>query len=122
MESHMQSSCILARSSNLTRTLPSTLSSARVYISPVLSNFFKLPVAEPKLFSISFFSYVRSSCSTWASFSCSVQLEVVVVGILRAEPATDSYGVPDRLPSLEVLAVGVWLSEGVVRLEMVVRP
>ena len=47
---------------------------------------------------------------------------MVAAGILRAGPVTNSYGVPDKLSSLEVLAVGVWLSEGVVRLEMVLRP
>lgn len=50
-----------------------------------------------------------------------MQREVVVVGMLRAGRATNSYGVPDKLSSLE-LAVGVWLSEGVVRLEMMLRP
>ena len=106
----------------MSRTLPATLSSVRIYISSALNNFFKLPVAEPKLVPTNFFAYVRSSSSTWESFPPSVQREVVVVGILRAGRATNSYGVPDRLSSLEVLAVGVWLSEGVVRLEMVLRP
>ena len=41
---------------------------------------------------------------------------VVVVGILRGGLATNSYGVPARLSSLLVLAVGVWLSDGVARL------
>ena len=41
---------------------------------------------------------------------------VVVVGILIGGLATNSYGVPARLSSLLVLAVGVWLSEGVARL------
>ena len=119
MERHTQSSCVLARLADRPRTLPATLSSKRIYISPVLNNFFKLPVAEPKLRPTDFFSYVRSSSSICASFPSSVQREVVVVGILRAGPATNSYGVPDRLSSLEVLAVGVWLSEGVARLDMV---
>ncbi len=108
MESSTQFSCLLAPLTDLSRTLPATLSSHRFYISPVLSSFFKLPVAaEPKLVPTNFFSYVRSSSSAWASFPPSVQWDVVVVGILRAGRATNSYGVPDRLSSLEVLAVGV---------------
>lgn len=104
------------------RTLPATLSSERIYISPALSNFFKLPVAEPKLVPTNFFSYAESSSSNWAGFPPSMPREVVVAGILRAGRATNSYGVPDKLSSLEVeLAVGVWLSEGVVRLEMMLR-
>ena len=122
MESRTQSSCILVRSADMSRTLPATLSSVRIYISSAVNNFFKLPVAEPKLIPTHFLSYVWSSSSTGASFPPSVQREVVVVGMLRAGRATNSYGVPDRLSSLEVLAVGVWLSEGVVRLEMVLRP
>lgn len=122
MESRTQSSRILACLIDVSCTLPATLSSERIYISPVPNNFFKLPVAEPKLIPTNFFSYVRSLCSTWASFPPSVPREVVVVGMLRAGRAMNSYGVPDRLSSLEVLAVGVWLSEGVVRLEMVLRP
>ena len=122
MESRTQSSCTLARLTAMSRTLPATLSSERIYISPVLNNFSKLPVAEPKLVPTVFFSYVRSFSSTWVTFPHSVLREVVVVGILRAGRATNSYGVPDRLSSLEVLAVGVWLSDGVVRLEMVLRP
>ena len=117
-----QSSCMIVCLVDSSRTLLATLSSERSYISLVLSNFFKLPVAEAKLVPTNFFSYVRSSSSTWASFLPLVQWEVVAVGILRAGRATNSYGVPDRLSSLEVLAVGVWLSEGVVRLEMVLRP
>ena len=105
---------------DISRTLPATLPSERIYISPALNSFFKLPVAELKLVSIDFFSYVRSSSAAWASFP-SVRWEMVVAGILRAGRVTNSYGVPDRLSSLEVLAVGVWLSEGVVRLEMVLR-
>ena len=103
------------------RTLPATFPSEQIYISPALNNFFKLPVAELKLVPMDFFSYVRSSSSAWASFP-SACWEMVVVDILRAGRVTNSYGVPDRLSSLEVLAVGVWLSEGVVRLEMVLRP
>ena len=109
---------VYSRAFDTTRTLPATLSSKRIYISPVLSNFFKLPVAEPKLVPTNFFSYARSSSSNWAVFPPSV----VVVGILRAGRATNSYGVPDKLSSLEVEAVGVWLSEGVVRLETMLRP
>lgn len=120
--SRTQSSCILACLIGVSRTLPATLFSERIYVSPVPSNFFKLPVAEPKLVPTNFFSYVRSPSSTWASFPPSAPREVVVVGMLRAGRAMNSYGVPDRLSSLEVLAVGVWLSEGVVRLEMVPRP
>lgn len=122
MESRTRSSCVLARLADMTCTPPATLFSESIYISPVLSNFFKLPVAEPKLAPTNFFSYVRSSSSTWVNFPPSVQREVVVVGRLRAGRATNSYGVPDRLSSLEALAVGVWLSEGVVRLETLLRP
>ena len=112
---------VLDRNTDNSRTLPATLSSGGIYISPVLSNFFKLPVAEPKFIPTNFFSYVRSS-SSGASFPLLVQRELVVAGMLRVGRATNSYGVPDKLSSLEVLAVGVWLSEGAVRLERVLRP
>ena len=113
---------VLERLTDISRTLPATFSSRGFYISPVRSNFFKLPVAEPKLIPTSFFSYVRSSSSARASFPLVVQRELVVAGMLRVGRATNSYGVPDKLSSLEVLAVGVWLSEGAVRLERALRP
>lgn len=122
IEGGTQSSCTLASLTDTSRTLPATLSSKRIYICPVPNNFFKLPEAEFKLLPTNFFSYVSSFSSPWASFPPSEQREVVVVGILRAGRATNSYGVPDRDSSLEVLAVGVWLSEGVVRIEKVLRP
>ena len=112
---------VLDRLTDISRTLPATFSSGGIYISPVRSNFFKLPVAEPKFIPTNFFSYVRSS-SSGASFLLLVQRELVVAGMLRVGRATNSYGVPDKLSSLEVLAVGVWLSEGAVRLERVLRP
>ena len=113
---------VLERLTDIPRSLPATFSSGGIYISPVRSNFFKLPVAEPKFTPTNFFSYVRSSSSTRASFPLLVQRELVVAGMLRVGRATNSYGVPDKLSSLEVLAVGVWLSDGAVRLERVLRP
>ena len=98
---------------------PTTLPSTRIYIPPAVvpNNFFRLPVAEPKLAPTSFFSYVRSLPSLNMDTPLEAEvLVVVIVGILIGGLATNSYGVPARLSSLLVLAVGVWLSEGVARL------
>ena len=99
--------------------LPTTLLSVCIYIPPaaVPNNFFRLPVADPKLAPTSFFSYVRSLPSLTIGTPLEAEaVVVVVVGILIGGLATNSYGVPARLSSLLVLAVGVWLSEGVARL------
>ena len=99
--------------------LPTTLPSTRIYIPLVAvpNSFFRLPVADPKLAPTSFFSYVRSLPSLTMDTPWEAEVVVVVVvGILIGGLATNSYGVPARLSSLLVLAVGVWLSEGVARL------
>ena len=101
------------------RALPTTLPSVNNYIPLVAvpKSFFRLPLADPKLAPTSFFSYVRSLPSVTMGTPLEAEVEVmVVVGILIGGLATNSYGVPARLSSLLVLAVGVWLSDGVARL------
>ena len=90
--------------------LPTTLPSTRIYIPLVAvpNSFFRLPVADPKLAPTSFFSYVRSLPSLTMDTPWEAEVVVVVVvGILIGGLATNSYGVPARLSSLLVLAVGV---------------
>jgi len=90
--------------------LPTTLPSVSIYIPLVAvpKSFFRLPLADPKLAPTSFFSYVRSLPSVTMGTPLEAEVEVmVVVGILIGGLAMNSYGVPARLSSLLVLAVGV---------------
>lgn len=86
--------------------LPTIFPSLPIYIAPVVvpNNFFRLPVAEPKLAATNFFSYVRSPLSLTRSIPSETWV-VLVTGILAP---TNSYGVPARrLSWLLVLVVGV---------------
>ena len=110
---HSHVACHLTRS-----TLPTALPSINIYFPAVAvpNSFFKLPVADPKLAPTCFFSYVRSLPSLTTLIPSEAEVIVDTVGMLIAGRPTNSYGVPTRLSSLLVLAVGVWLNEGVVRL------
>ena len=72
---------------------PTTLPSTRIYIPPaaVPNNFFRLPVAEPKLAPTSFFSYVRSLPSLTMGTPLEAEVVVVVIaGKLIGGLATNS--------------------------------
>lgn len=116
---------IKPRFPNYLRTLSATPPSIPVYMPPAVpNNFFKLPVADPKLAPICFFSYVRSSSALITLTPPETWAVVYTDGMLNAGRATNSYGVPARLvrlSSLEVLAVGVCVRLGVARVETVLR-